>query len=139
MVGKIYIIKNDINDKVYIGATIQSLHNRFLQHCKKSVAKKQKCVFHLAIQKIGKTHFWIELLEDNVPKEKLFEREIFFIKKFNSFYNGYNRTKESFWNRCSNSSKKCKTAKSSKTLSVLLPKKTFLIFPNVFFITKVFI
>lgn len=93
MVGKIYIIRNDINDKVYIGATTQSLHNRFLQHCKKSTLEKNKCVFHSEIQKIGKTHFWIELLESNVPKEKLFEREIFFIKKFNSFYNGYNQTK----------------------------------------------
>lgn len=93
MVGKIYIIKNNVNNKVYIGATVQSLRVRFLQHCKKTAAIQQKCVFHTEIQKIGKTHFWIELLEDNVPKEKLFEREIFFIKKFNSFYNGYNQTK----------------------------------------------
>lgn len=53
MVGKIYIIRNDVNDKVYIGATIQPLRARFLQHCKKSTLLKQKCVFHSAIKKKG--------------------------------------------------------------------------------------
>lgn len=33
MIGKIYKIVNDINDKVYVGQTIQKLSARFYKHC----------------------------------------------------------------------------------------------------------
>lgn len=91
--GKIYIIRNDINDKVYIGVTTQSLKKRFSEHCSFAKTKHRSHAIHSAIREIGRSHFWIELLEENVPKEKMFEREIFYISKFNSFYKGYNQTK----------------------------------------------
>ena len=34
MMGKIYIIRNHINDFLYIGSTINSIKHRFYQHVK---------------------------------------------------------------------------------------------------------
>ena len=38
-VGSIYIIKNKINDKVYIGQTTMTVHERFMVHLKPSTQK----------------------------------------------------------------------------------------------------
>lgn len=81
----IYIIKNDINDKVYVG---QALHpeDRFKSHCKKS---STDCIVDLAIQKYGKEHFYYEILERQV--ENYNEREKYWISYFNcKTPNGYN-------------------------------------------------
>lgn len=41
--GRIYIIKNEVNNKVYIGKTIQKLENRWHDHhfnvCKSSIKR----------------------------------------------------------------------------------------------------
>lgn len=39
--GYIYIIKNDINDKAYVGKTLNSLEKRFKEHCADS--KRRRC------------------------------------------------------------------------------------------------
>lgn len=88
-VGKIkkdiYIIKNDINNKVYIGQSINS-ENRFKSHCKPN---KDNSLIDKAIQKYGKNHFWYEILESQIYNYN--EREIFWISYFNSITpNGYN-------------------------------------------------
>lgn len=91
--GTIYVIKNKCNDKVYVGQTIASVKERFLQHLKPSVAKKRgKYKLYNAINKYGKENFYIEVIEDNISQEKLNELEIFYIEKFNSFLDGYNST-----------------------------------------------
>lgn len=82
----IYIIKNDINDKVYIGQAIDT-EKRFISHCKKSSAKES--LIGRAIQKHGKDHFWYEILESQI--ENYNEREKYWIKYYNSKKpNGYN-------------------------------------------------
>lgn len=86
--GKIYIITNDVNDKVYIGQTVQSLNRRLSQHFCKSKTRNQK--ISIAIREIGKEHFSIKLLEDNIEQNKLKEKEEEYIKKYNSVENGYN-------------------------------------------------
>lgn len=40
MDGKIYAIRNDVNDLVYIGQTIRSVEARFKEHCHPSNYKK---------------------------------------------------------------------------------------------------
>lgn len=50
--GKIYIITNDVNDKVYIGQTVQSLNRRLSQHFCKSKTRNQK--ISIAISDIAK-------------------------------------------------------------------------------------
>lgn len=95
MKGSIYIIKNTINDKVYIGQTIQSVERRFNKHKNDSlkdygVYKTNK--FYRAIKKYGFENFYYEILEDNINEERLDEREIYWIKYYNSYENGYNST-----------------------------------------------
>lgn len=86
---EIYIIKNDINEKVYIGQTRQGIRERFKSHLK----CKSSCAIHNAIRKYGKEHFYVEKLCDCSSQEELNEMEKFYIKKFNSLSpNGYNLT-----------------------------------------------
>lgn len=92
--GLIYIIKNDINDKVYIGQTTLSLLDRWKAHIKPSTAKlKGNYKLYNAINKYGVSHFSIHLLEDNIPVEELNKKEIKYIEEYNSYYEGYNSTK----------------------------------------------
>ena len=75
LVGKIYVIKNDINDKVYVGQTIQTLKKRFNGHCCYSKSdRSDRMYIKRAIHKYGKEHFSIELIEE-CPTELLNERE----------------------------------------------------------------
>lgn len=93
--GSIYIIKNKINDKVYIGQTTQAVDERFKQHCKPSEHKRHKYTLYRAMTKYGVGNFYYEIIEDNIPVEKLDAKEIYYIDKYNSYVknNGYNSTK----------------------------------------------
>lgn len=93
MFGIIYIITNSINDKVYIGQTIQTLNKRWEGHCRKACSENEANM-HIkrAIFKYGKDKFTIKELEKcNI--EELNEREIYYINLYNSYINGYNSTK----------------------------------------------
>ena len=82
----IYIIKNDINSKVYIGQS-KDTKERFRAHCKK--CNTGNSIIDSAIQKYGKEHFWYEILESSVSDYN--EREKYWIKEYNSLVpNGYN-------------------------------------------------
>ena len=93
MNGYIYKITNRINDKVYIGKTLQSIHVRFKEHCKDAFRNRnEKRPLYAAMRKYGIENFEIKLIEE-VSIDKLSEREIYWIEHFNSYYNGYNATK----------------------------------------------
>ena len=87
IVKDVYIIKNDINDKVYIGQSANA-EQRFVQHCKPSSVKENSLITK-AIQKYGKEHFYFELLETKIANYN--EREKYWIEYYNSLTpNGYN-------------------------------------------------
>ena len=82
----IYVIKNKINDKVYVGQS-KNVFSRFEAHCKKS--SQADSILSKAIQKYGKENFYFEILEHDV--ENYNERERFWIDYLNSTVpNGYN-------------------------------------------------
>lgn len=89
--GYIYKITNDINDKIYIGQTINSISYRFRCHINEANQKDHQNKFHLAILEIGPEHFKIEKIEE-CPNEQLNERECYWIKFYDSVNNGYNTT-----------------------------------------------
>lgn len=87
-----YIIWNDINDKVYVGITSRRLSRRFHEHVYASLNHKDKFQFHSAIRKYGEEHFHMECLLDDVPIERLPLFEKACIEHFDSYKNGYNST-----------------------------------------------
>ena len=65
MNGIIYKITNTINNKIYIGQTIQSLQNRWKRHCSnKGTIDELNMVIKKAILKYGKENF--EVISINV-------------------------------------------------------------------------
>lgn len=84
----IYIIRNDVNNKVYIGQTFNVAH-RWEQYVSAFRKKDRKHLISRAMLKYGIEHFHIEVLEKDV--ENYDEREKYWIKFFNSLVpNGYN-------------------------------------------------
>lgn len=90
--GYIYKITNDINNKIYIGQTTNSLEQRFQEH--KRDAIRERCEIrplYRAMNKYGFDHFKIEMIEqcaDNI----LSEREIYWIAYYKGYEDGYNGT-----------------------------------------------
>ena len=65
--GLIYIIKNNCNDKVYVGQTTTSMKQRWNHHV--TSAKNNldsSMVLYNAMRKYGVENFYIELLEGNI-------------------------------------------------------------------------
>jgi len=89
--GKIYCIRNNINDKIYIGSTTQSLSSRMGGHRRDSLRKVNYKIYQ-AFNELGIENFYIELIEnyDCKTKEELRAREQHFIRLHNSLNNGYN-------------------------------------------------
>lgn len=93
MRGFIYKITNNVNGKVYIGQTIQTVKERFYQHCATKCSDSVlNMAIHKAIKKYGKSNFTIEVIEE-VDKDSLNDREKFWIEYYNSYNNGYNSTR----------------------------------------------
>ena len=96
--GYVYIIYNDVNDKVYIGETLQKISTRFKQHLQMAFREKRKYDTHLfrAMRKYGKEHFFIKELDKvigadrNQVKKEIQKLEVLYVKKYNSFKKGYN-------------------------------------------------
>ena len=89
MSGFIYIIRNTINNKVYIGQTKVSVEIRWKEHLRHASYGNQ--VINRAMKKHGTENFYIDVLEECDIKE-LDSKEIFYIEKYNSTnkYFGYN-------------------------------------------------
>lgn len=91
--GSIYIIRNTVNDKVYIGQTTYSLKERFCAHMKPSTSKRKPGYkLYNAMNKYGKDKFYCETIETGIPIDQLDEKEIAYIAEYDSFRNGYNST-----------------------------------------------
>lgn len=88
MTKDIYIITNDINNKVYIGQSINA-YNRFIQHKSEARLQSDNMLIHKAMRKYGEEHFSYKLLESQI--ENYDERECYWIEKYSSIQpNGYN-------------------------------------------------
>ena len=84
----IYIIKNRINNFVYVGQAINSAES-FIAHCKQSSIMHGNSIIDKAIQKYGANNFWFDIIEYQIANYN--EREKYWIKELNTIYpNGYN-------------------------------------------------
>lgn len=90
--GSIYIIKNIINQKSYIGQTIQDWEKRVKCHFWEASRKEhEETKLNRAILKYGKNNFVWKLIA-NCDEYQLNDKEILFIKVFNSYHQRYNST-----------------------------------------------
>lgn len=86
----IYLIKNKITGKVYIGRT-NSCIKRFSSHF--SLLRKGKhpnVKIQNSYNKYGKSSFTIGIVEQNLSLEDCLKREEYYIDFYNSIVNGYN-------------------------------------------------
>ena len=94
----IYLIKNTINDKIYVGSS-DDIDNRWRNH-KTFLANNNHHSIHLqnAWQKYGERAFIFEIIELISDKERLLEREQYYLDLYCSYEqeNGYNISKFSF-------------------------------------------
>jgi group I intron endonuclease len=89
----IYLVKNKINGKVYVGKTQLSPEARFRQHCRDAFGKRAY-YFQKAIKKYGADNFEITLLDVCDTSDKANKSEVYYIAKYDSKNNeiGYNLT-----------------------------------------------
>ena len=93
MTKDIYIIRNTVNDKCYIGQS-NDYKYRFRKHCEAARRNnhKYKSYLYNAMNTLGIDKFYVELLESDV--EDYNEKEIYYINKYNTLRpNGYNLAK----------------------------------------------
>jgi hypothetical protein len=85
--GKIYQVRNRINDKVYVGGTCQLLCKRMTIH--RQYAETREGQLYDEMRRLGKEHFYIELIE-KYPcgnKDDLTARQHFYIKELGTLNN----------------------------------------------------
>ena len=85
----IYKITNKINGHSYIGQSVD-IERRWRQHIN-FPKENSKYPLYQAFRKYGIENFIFEIVE-LCSQEKLNEREIYFIAKYNSYKQGYNQT-----------------------------------------------
>lgn len=87
MEKEIYIIRNKINNKVYIGQSVNS-SIRFKHHIYDGLNNKGNSLIDQAIKEFGANNFWYEILESTTDYDS---REKYWIKYYNSLTpDGYN-------------------------------------------------
>jgi group I intron endonuclease len=87
----IYAIKNDVNDKVYIGQCMRPLSDRFKAH----TICKDNAPLHIAMRELGVEHFYYEFITECSDDIRL-DVETYYIDKFNTLIpNGYNKYRHS--------------------------------------------
>ena len=61
--GKIYCIRNHINDKIYVGSTCQSLSKRMAYHRDDCMKSNRNTLIYNMMRDLGRDNFYIELIE----------------------------------------------------------------------------
>ena len=91
--GLLYVIKNKINAKVYVGITKDTLDRRWTEHTSKARCGKQRYALYNAMRLYGVENFSIEVLAEYSNWEDLCSAEIAKIAELDSVKSGYNMTK----------------------------------------------
>ena len=89
----IYFIINNITNQRYVGQTTNFARRKAEHLLKLREDRHPNLKLQNAYNKYGLENFSIQKIQfDDISKEELDEQEIYYIKKYNSFGNGYNLT-----------------------------------------------
>ena len=83
--GSIYLIKNKINGKCYVGQSV-NVEKRWGEHI-----NNDKSLIGKALSKYGENNFIFSVLEKGIPIDQIYEKESQYIAKYNGFQEGYNQ------------------------------------------------
>jgi group I intron endonuclease len=89
--GKIYKITNKVNQKVYVGCTVNTLEQRFYEHMYRCFKTDYKSKLYNSIKKYGEENFEISLIEE-CNLDCIYETEKKYIEEYNSYEDGLNST-----------------------------------------------
>ena len=90
MYGIIYKVTNKLNNKIYIGQTIQNLSERKAKHYYKVRQKEYDTHFINALRKYPEESFIWEIIDNANNQEELDQKERYWIEIYNSVETGYN-------------------------------------------------
>ena len=68
--GKIYGIRNNVDEDIYVGSTTQTLSKRMAKHRIDMIGNKKDRKLYSKMNELGVENFYIELIE-NCPSENL--------------------------------------------------------------------
>lgn len=89
----IYKVTNLINNKIYIGKTVQTLSLRKNGHKSSAINHKDNSYFHKAIRKYGIENFKWEEIDYSESEADLNEKEKYWILEYSKICKTYNLTK----------------------------------------------
>ena len=88
--GTVYIIRNTINDRIYIGSTTRKLNERMREHKSRAITKSKNSELYDDMRLYGCDCFSIEAIKTDIPESELLDAEYKAIKQnldrcYNSF------------------------------------------------------
>jgi len=87
---RVYRIKNKINNKNYIGITSRSIEERFNEHISRASCNHRNSRLYAAIRKYGVDSFILTEIDKSDNEDAVRKLEEKYIRKFDSYENGYN-------------------------------------------------
>ena len=95
----VYLLRNKVNDKCYVGKTTKTLKARWRQHKTEARIGRYDWPLYREIRDFGDENFSVELLGKANSNRRLSQMERKFIRQFNTVADGYNHTCSSFGGR----------------------------------------
>lgn len=92
----VYKITNIINNKVYVGQTVNSLEQRFYRHKQDALSGRLDTHFARALRKYGVENFVAEVIDTAESQEELTQKEYYWIGYYHACEDGYNETHDMF-------------------------------------------
>lgn len=119
----VYMVKNKINGKIYIGQTGRTLEERWKAHCYDSLYKDTNNLFHNAIKKYGPEQFEVEQLAKAFSQSELDQLEKHYIEHLGALNPGGYNLKTGGQNGCE-FSEESRQKMSSAKLGTTVPAET---------------
>lgn len=95
----VYLLRNKLNDKCYVGKTTRTLKARWRQHRTEARIGRYDWPLYRDIRAHGAAAFEVELLGKADCQRRLSQMERKFIRQFNTVADGYNQACASFGGR----------------------------------------
>jgi group I intron endonuclease len=95
----VYLLRNKVNDKCYVGKTMKTLKVRRRQHRTEARIGRYDWPLYRDIRDFGAENFSVELLGKADSNRRISQMERNFIRQFNTVSDGYNQACASFGGR----------------------------------------